>query len=496
MQQENNTNKSSKSKNKNPQNGISYLWNNGFVEIKLLIFKAFLVVLLGVIIAFITYTAAFIPEGQSKARLFIIFVIILFLYLLASNNYYKNLINTVEKIIANLRLLVMNQVRQAELLSFEKIGSDKIYTALTFDIKSVSDVSHSIAFGIIAIFVIINTMAYIAFLSWQAFLIIFCILFIAGVLYIKNQQQIKKMVFIVREYEKKMFEALMQLLYGFKDLKLNDKKNDDFFFNGLKQYSSKLHQLKFLCSKQFINNYSSSYCSWNVLIIVVVLILPILSLISLNKLVTIVGIVLFMPFVFLIEQIPKITIASISLQRLLDLEYELSQLNRDTQKTIHLDNDFIFKKIKYKDITFVYTEENEHEFKIGPLSISFMAGETVFITGGNGSGKSTLLKLMTGLYLIHSGRIYINDKEIDIQRYRFLFSAIFRDYHLFDRFYGSAEINDQKVNDLIKLMQLEHKVKFANNRFSSNNLSTGQRKRLALIMSIVENKPKNDQGLI
>jgi putative ATP-binding cassette transporter len=39
------------------------------------------------------------------------------------------------------------------------------------------------------------------------------------------------------------------------------------------------------------------------------------------------------------------------------------------------------------------------------------------------------------------------------------------------------------------MMQLDKKVKFENNRFNTLHLSTGQRKRLALIMSIIDDKP-------
>jgi len=70
------------------------------------------------------------------------------------------------------------------------------------------------------------------------------------------------------------------------------------------------------------------------------------------------------------------------------------------------------------------------------------------------------------------------------------FSAIFIDFHLFDRFYGIQNgIDPKKVNDLLKLMKLDHKVTVQNNQFSTTDLSTGQRKRLAMIIAIMEDKP-------
>ncbi len=69
------------------------------------------------------------------------------------------------------------------------------------------------------------------------------------------------------------------------------------------------------------------------------------------------------------------------------------------------------------------------------------------------------------------------------------FEQFFADFHLFDRFYGLSGVDETKVNELLKLMQLDQKVQFTDNRFSTLQLSTGQKKRLALITAIIEDKP-------
>ena len=127
------------------------------------------------------------------------------------------------------------------------------------------------------------------------------------------------------------------------------------------------------------------------------------------------------------EKIARLTLACISLQRLFDLENELFQLNKESKEQVIISEPFKFHELKYTDITYRYHDSNEAGFKVGPISISVKAGETLFITGGNGSGKSTLLKLITGLYPCSSGRVELNHKEIDIGCYRSLFSAIFFD---------------------------------------------------------------------
>lgn len=118
-------------------------------------------------------------------------------------------------------------------------------------------------------------------------------------------------------------------------------------------------------------------------------------------------------------------------------------------------------------------------------------GETIFIVGGNGSGKTTLLKLLTGLYQPHSGAILV-DRELltrrNAQNYRELFSTVFSQFHLFDRLYGLEGVDPERVKAVLDEMQLSGKTRFEGGRFTDLNLSTGQRKRLALAVTLLEDK--------
>jgi len=116
----------------------------------------------------------------------------------------------------------------------------------------------------------------------------------------------------------------------------------------------------------------------------------------------------------------------------------------------------------------------------------------VFIVGGNGSGKSTLLKLLTGLYYPTDGSVDLNSELIDRTQYasyRELFAIIFTDFHLFDKRYGLSNIDDKQVKELLRLMQLDKKTKYRAGEFTQLDLSTGQKKRLAFVAAILDNKP-------
>jgi len=86
-----------------------------------------------------------------------------------------------------------------------------------------------------------------------------------------------------------------------------------------------------------------------------------------------------------------------------------------------------------------------------------------------------------------------NDKTLidddSYQDYRELFSIIFTDFYLFDQLYGIEGIEEEKVNYWLKKMQMNTITRFKEGRFTNTDLSTGQRKRLAFIAAILEDKP-------
>lgn len=126
------------------------------------------------------------------------------------------------------------------------------------------------------------------------------------------------------------------------------------------------------------------------------------------------------------------------------------------------------------------------------MNLVITAGEVLFIVGGNGSGKSTLMKVLTGLYPATAGELRVDGRSLgpeNVAAYREMYSPIFSDFHLFSRLYGLLDVDDQAVLDLLRQMQISDKTSFQNGRFTKRDLSTGQRKRLAMIVALLEDRP-------
>jgi putative pyoverdin transport system ATP-binding/permease protein len=199
------------------------------------------------------------------------------------------------------------------------------------------------------------------------------------------------------------------------------------------------------------------------------------------------------PVSTLVTTLSVLTRTQVAVTNIYSLEAKLDAAISD----ISLDHPFEitpqFNQLELEEITFCYKDEhNNNLFSIGPINVTIQRGEILVIVGGNGSGKSTLLKLLVRLYFPTTGRLYWDDEIIDqtnYKNYRELFAIIFGDFHLFDRLYGLSAIDKPHLHSLLRLMALEKKTKYLDGKFTNLELSTGQKKRLAMIAALLEDKP-------
>lgn len=73
------------------------------------------------------------------------------------------------------------------------------------------------------------------------------------------------------------------------------------------------------------------------------------------------------------------------------------------------------ESLEFKDVVFRHKSANYNA--IDDLSFTIRPGETVAFVGPSGSGKSTLVKLLVGLYIPVTGRIFFNDVPSTQVRY-------------------------------------------------------------------------------
>ena len=144
-------------------------------------------------------------------------------------------------------------------------------------------------------------------------------------------------------------------------------------------------------------------------------------------------------------------------------------------------------RISLNDVT--YTHAGPEGFELGPVTLEVHRGEILFITGGNGSGKTTLIRLLTGLYRPRSGQILCDGEELPPGGLSQLFVAVFNDFALSPAIGDISPSTELAIEDMLRRLDLDGVTKVRDGRVTAVNLSSGQRRRLALALALIEDRP-------
>jgi putative ATP-binding cassette transporter len=296
------------------------------------------------------------------------------------------------------------------------------------------------------------------------------------------------------EWEGRLFDRLTDFLDGFKEVRLNAARSMDLFEDA-SEVSRTAANIKINSQAETFKLIVTSQVSMYVLIGAVVFVAPqfseALGGLTLTKTTTALMFIVGACF-GLVQAIPILLNANAAADRIEQLEIEL-QATASTRDAAELAAPSRFDAIEMTGIQFRYVDKSsEATFKIGPIDFSLHPGELVFITGGNGSGKSTFLRVLSGLYPPDSGQIRLNGQLIGDEardKYRSLMSGIFFDYHLFHKLYGIPDADPGEVDRLLRQFRLDTKTSLTKGEFRTLDLSGGQRRRLALIVSLLEKRP-------
>lgn len=150
-----------------------------------------------------------------------------------------------------------------------------------------------------------------------------------------------------------------------------------------------------------------------------------------------------------------------------------------------------FSSLRLDGVAFCYGGVSQN-FYFGPVDLDVQAGEVLFITGPNGSGKSTSLKLLLGLYPPMVGEVVVNGQGLSAlppQAFLDLFSVVLSEFVLFDHVVSVEPFGEARAKELLAYVELSEKVQIAKGRFSTVALSTGQRKRLAMVVALLQDRP-------
>ncbi len=445
----------------------------------------------GFLLIIVNHAAQAVAHGEDLTQYFFLYLISFILFIYTQWFAYERAIETIEEAIYSIRIRLTAKVKQIDLAFMEKMGSNDLYGRLTQnDALFSQSIPIFTAAAQLAILVIFSFL-YLGYISPLSFLISIASIVMGVALFMSHSKSIKKSLAEAGEKETRYFSSISHLINGFKEIKINRNKGNDILHN-IAEVSAEAKVMKIAASKQESRLWGFGRVFVYVLLPILVFILPTFIDEQAADIFKISAIMLFLsgPITVLVSVWPMLNRVNMAIGNLVNLEKEM-----DESISEFVDNDgrtfSEFKEIKLDNVIFSYPDADIN-FAAGPFDERIVAGELLFIVGGNGSGKSTFLKLLTGLYYPGNGRISVDSQLLDKSdyvNYRNLFAVIFTDFHLFDKFYGTKNIDAEKVNYWLKKMEMNHKVKYHQGGFTNTNLSTGQRKRLALIAAVIEEKP-------
>jgi putative pyoverdin transport system ATP-binding/permease protein len=399
-----------------------------------------------------------------------------------------------QQIFWKLRSEVLHTILKANFYQFNK-HKDQIHAVLIHDVNILTHFSLSIIQFLSAFIMTIGCFIYMGMQSPLLLLITLGISILGVTIYWIGVHFNRKKFALSRGLENSFMKSFLDIISGFKEIYMNPKIGRDIFNRKIKKISN----------ESFINNTEAYTGFLNVQItgeilfyLLIAFILICHSLFIHQSAASIVNFVFILLYLLgsintIMLIIPVLVQARIASNKLYKLKNELSDERFENQMENREISITEFKVLEVSDLKFTYKiEKSEVSFSIGPINLSLEKGEMIFIYGGNGSGKTTLINALLGILQVDSGVINFNNKKLcanNYSDYQTLFSVVFSDFHLFEELYGFEHIPENMINDYLEMFELNGKVSYKNNSFSSNNLSTGQRKRLGLIIALIRLNP-------
>jgi putative pyoverdin transport system ATP-binding/permease protein len=400
----------------------------------------------------------------------------------------------IEEATDGLRMRLLEQLRHADLLKLERFGETPLFESITQSCQIISMNSQFVALSLRSVLLIVALMIYILAISQLAFVVIIVTLAAGTMAYRHLGLTIERQRRILTIQESALFESVSDLFDGFKEQRLNSARSRDLNDSFI-SVSSAMTGARNEMHQQFWQQFVFGETFYNLMIGLVVFVVPSYSVSFDQDVVKVAAACLFMAAsVFgLLQSMAVTAAAEAAAGRMLRLETELVDLAEPGSYGPNLPIAADFSEIRMMGVEFTFpAPADEQAFSVGPLDLVIRRGETTFITGGNGSGKSTFLKLLCGLYHPLKGRIMVDGVEIEPTRlasYRALMATVFADFHLFAQLYGLDLPLENKAHDLLHWMELGRMTTLEGDRFSRRDLSAGQRKRLALVAAVLEQKP-------
>lgn len=400
----------------------------------------------------------------------------------------KTLFTQTAEVVMQMRTDFCRMIFKSEYEEVER-KKEELFSSLITDINNISRIIEKLPNVNQNLVISIGGIIYLIFISWQLSLIMVIFLGITYVTILHRNKSAYRLDKASRKSWDLVYQNFHDTIFGIKELHLDSNFKTDFIENDL---TSTLQVEAEKKVKFRFYSHATSKMSASIMIICIA------SMFAFSLLNNSLSMTVFAEFLtislFLINPLSSSAqfakeLASLNVlsDHIEEIGIRLQYTNQEQSQTIAPLN----QPIHLKNVEYAYfNSKGTDNFCLGPISLEIPANQITVIYGSNGSGKSTLSKIIAGLYTRTSGDLIYGDTLIDnanVQSYRNRISAVFTDNHVFKNMrIKNTEL--PRLKELLNLFEIDTQVEVVNNRVNSGGLSSGQAKRLALVLSMVSDK--------
>ncbi|OZD82104.1 hypothetical protein CH273_09770 [Rhodococcus sp. 05-339-2] len=397
------------------------------------------------------------------------------------------LVRVTQKSVDRLRTRLVDDLLSVPLRGFESLRTSRAMAVLTDDLAAVGQAVQSLPLLLINSVIVVCALGYVGILSPVALGVLVLVIVVGGGAYAFANGRAGAHMYRARQAQDGLHETYQAITHGFKDVKLSSRLRASLVEQDLRRHSGDY-------ARSVVRGSTVSLVTgyWGQMLFLAcvgavafggdALGIPAQDRVG----VALAVLYLNTPLVTVLNIGPVLSRAVVALRRI----GEVATLREDSEVVVDVGRPVVVDEIGVEGVTFAYDAPSPGEaFAIGPVTQRFSRGTITFLVGGNGSGKSTLGRVLAGLYTPDGGSLEVDGSALspnEIVAYRENVSACFADSYVFGRLRSADPEVAARARYWLHELGLDAVVELDGERLIFEGLSSGQRKRLALVETLAD----------